>query len=391
MMQAGHNPDPNLRGRPVYGDLTTHVVGFCRALRQHGMPVGPREAADALRALSTVDLTDRREVYLALRTVLTSKADDLPVFDSVFEQFWNPPTETPESPSRPPEPLPGLAGDGQTPATAVLEWLDEALQDVGEEPLPAYSPVETLTRKDFSTFTADELDEVTRLVVAIARRVATRVSRRFRQAQQGHLVDLRRTIRHSLRRGGEIIDLAYRRRRVQKTKIVLLADVSGSMDLYSRFLIQFIFALQHALGQVETLVFSTSLTRVTDALSASDLRRALDDVAQKVPDWSGGTKIGLSLRAFLDRYGNAMLTPRTVVLVISDGWDTGDNDILREAMAELQRRSGRVIWLNPLLGSPGYEPICQGMRVVLPYVDVFASAHNLESLRKLERHLAAKR
>jgi uncharacterized protein with von Willebrand factor type A (vWA) domain len=173
--------------------------------------------------------------------------------------------------------------------------------------------------------------------------------------------------------------------------VVLLADVSGSMDLYSRFLIQFIYALQHAVGQVETLVFSTTLTRITDAMSEDDLRAALDAVARQVPDWSGGTKIGASLRQFLDRHAGTLLGPRTVVIVISDGWDTGDIDVLERAMAELQRRAGRVIWLNPLLGSPGYEPICQGMRVALPYVDVFASAHNLESLRQLERHLAVRK
>jgi hypothetical protein len=272
-----------------------------------------------------------------------------------------------------------------------MEWLDEALQSQGEEPMPAYSPVEALTHKDFSAFTADELNEVTRLVVAIARRVATRVSRRTRAARRRARVDLRRTIRHSLRRGGEIIELAYRRRKIQKTRVVLLADVSGSMDLYSRFLIQFIYALQHALGQVETLVFSTSLTRITEAMSEDDLRAALDEVARQVPDWSGGTKIGASLRAFLDRHGGALLSPHTVVIVISDGWDTGDIEILEQAMTDLQRRAGRVIWLNPLLGSPGYEPICQGMRAALPYVDVFASAHNLESLRRLEKHLAGRR
>jgi uncharacterized protein with von Willebrand factor type A (vWA) domain len=201
-------------------------------------------------------------------------------------------------------------------------------------------------------------------------------------------MDLRRTIRHSLRRGGEIVDLFYRRRKIRKTRVVLLADVSGSMDLYSRFLIQFIFALQHTLGQVETMVFSTSLTRVTDALSEADLRQALDHVAKEVPDWSGGTKIGHSLLTFLRRHGGTLLTPRTVVLIISDGWDTGDIDALTDAMKEIRSRAGRVIWLNPLLGSPGYEPICQGMRAALPYVDVFASAHNLESLRHLERHLA---
>jgi len=374
----------------LFGDLTAHVVAFCRRLRARGVPVGPREAADALRALGSVDVGDRRECYLALRTVLTSRRDDLAVFDQVFEEFWNPPQ--PEGEDGPPAPgPPDGAGDGPPPPPALAEWLDDALEAQGEEPLPAYSPVEVLVQKDFSAFTADELHEVTRLVIAIARRVATRLSRRTRAARHSDRVDLRRTIRHSLRRGGEIVDLAYRRRKIQRVRVVLLADVSGSMDLYSRFLIQFIYALQHALGRVETMVFSTSLTRITDAMSEDDLRTALDEVARQVPDWSGGTKIGASLRTFLDRYGARLLTPRTVVLVISDGWDTGDIEILEQAMAELHRRAGRVIWLNPLLGSPGYEPICQGMRAALPYVDVFASAHNLDSLRRLEKHLAARR
>ena len=374
--------------RPL-GDLTVHVVAFCRRLRRAGLPVGPKEAVDALRALARVDVGDRRECYLALRTVLVTRHDELAVFDRLFAEFWNPPQASSPEP-RAPDPLPA-AGDGQAPPPALLEWLDEALQAHGDETTAAYSPVETLTHKDFSAFTTEELDEVTRLVVAIARRVATRLSRRMRAARRSASVDLRRTIRHSLRRGGEIIDLAYRRRKISKTRVVLLADVSGSMDLYSRFLIQFIYALQHAVGQVETLVFSTTLTRITEAMSEDDLRHALDEVARQVPDWSGGTKIGASLRSFLDRHGGDLLGPRTVVIVISDGWDTGDIDVLERAMADLQRRAGRVIWLNPLLGSPGYEPICQGMRVALPYVDVFASAHNLESLRQLERHLAVRK
>jgi uncharacterized protein with von Willebrand factor type A (vWA) domain len=372
------------------GDLTVHVVAFCRRLRRAGIPIGPREAVDALRALSQVDVGDRRECYLALRTVLATRHDDLAIFDQIFAEFWNPPVPVGEARPPAPEPLPA-AGDGVTPSPALLQWLDEALQAHGDETTAAYSPVETLTHKDFSAFTAEELDEVTRLVIAIARRVATRLSRRMRAARRSASVDLRRTIRHSLRRGGEIIDLAYRRRRIAKTRVVLLADVSGSMDLYSRFLIQFIYALQHAVGQVETLVFSTTLTRITEAMSEDDLRAALDEVARQVPDWSGGTKIGASLRSFFDRYGGELLGPRTVVIIISDGWDTGDIDVLDRAMADVQRRAGRVIWLNPLLGSPGYEPICQGMRVALPYVDVFASAHNLESLRQLERHLAVRR
>ncbi|MDR7509739.1 MAG: VWA domain-containing protein [Armatimonadota bacterium] len=373
----------------VPGDLTAHVVGFCRALRVRGLAVGPREAADALRALAAVDVGDRRECYLALRAVLTSRQEDLAVFDQVFAEYWNPPSPSAPGAEGPEAAAPAGPEGEQAAVPQVLAWLDDALTPSdGEEATAAYSPVDVLTHKDFSAFSADELAEVSRLVVAIARRIATRLSRRMRAARRGHLVDLRRTLRYSLRRGGEVIDLAYRRRRIRKTRVVVLADVSGSMDVYSRFLVQFVFALQHTLGQVETMVFSTRLTRVTDALSEADLRTALDQVARQVPDWSGGTKIGASLRQFLDRYGDGLLGPRTVVIIISDGWDTGDIEVLDGAMRELRARAGRVIWLNPLLGSPGYEPICQGMRTALPHVDVFASAHNLDSLRRLERHLA---
>jgi len=369
------------------GDLTRHVVAFIRALRARGFPVGPQEAADALRALTVVDLTDRHETYLALRTVLASRREEFAVFDDLFAQFWASPAEAPTSGLPVPSQLAEPPGDGQAPGPALLQWLEDAMAAEGETPVPAYSAIETLAQKDFSAFSSDDLDEIVKLVVALARRIAMRLSRRTRRVHRSHRVDLRRTIRHSLRRGGEIIEFAYRQRKVQKTRVVLLADVSGSMDLYSRFLIQFIYALQHALDQVETFVFSTSLTEVTAALSESTLHRALDQIGRRVPDWSGGTKIGQSLQTFLAQHGDT-ITRRTVVLIMSDGWDTGDIELLQAAMATLHRRAGRVVWLNPLLGSPGYEPICQGMRVALPYVDVFATAHNLESLRQLERHLA---
>jgi uncharacterized protein with von Willebrand factor type A (vWA) domain len=373
--------------RPRRGTLVAHVVGFCRLLRRRGLTVGALEAADALRALQAVDLADRYEAYLALRAVLASGPDAQRIFDAAFWAYWMPPAED-EAPAQP-------RGEGEAPLDGqqaldrvLLEW-EQAGDDGAEgESMPAYSPVEVLTRKDFSTFSPDELDEITAVVFAIARRVATRLSRRTRAARRGHLVDLRRTIRHSLRRGGEIMEILRRERKITKTRVVLLCDVSGSMDLYSRFLIQFVYALQHAVGRVETFVFSTGLSQVTGSLARGDLRAALDEIARQVPDWSGGTKIGRSLRAFLDEHAASTLDHRTVVIIISDGWDTGDAEVLEGAMVELRRRAGRVIWLNPLLASPGYEPICQGMRVALPHVDVFAPAHNLESLRRLERYLA---
>ncbi len=379
--------------RPSHGNLVANVVGFCRLLRRRGLSLGPQEATDGLRALEAVDLTDRRDMYVALRAVLASGQDAQRVFDAAFWEYWGARPEEEERQQAGPPQGPGQEPlDGQQALEKVLlEWQDEGESADEGERVPAYSPAEALTRKDFSAFTADELNEITRLVQAIARRVATRLSRRTRQARRGHYVDLRRTMRHSLRRGGEILEILKRERRLQKTRVVLLCDVSGSMDLYSRFLIQFVYALQHAVARVETFVFSTGLSRITGSLAHDDLRAALDEVAKRVPDWSGGTKIGRSLRRFLDEFGAQVLDGRTVVIVISDGWDTGDVDLLETAMAELQRRAAKVIWLNPLLASPGYEPICQGMRVALPYVDVFAPAHNLESLRRLERYLSRAR
>lgn len=364
------------------------MIGFCRVLRGRGLKIGPPEAADALRALAAVDLADRRETYLALRATLASGKDALRIFDAAFWEFWGPPQPESEQPAAPGDESPLPADGEQALDRVLLEWGEQGDESAEGEQVPAYSPAEVLTRKDFSAFSADELDEITAVVFAIARRVATRLSRRTRHAKRAHLIDLRRTIRHSLRRGGEIIEILRRERKTQKTRVVLLCDVSGSMDLYSRFLIQFIYALQHAVGRVETFVFSTGLHRITGSLAAADLRAALDEVARQVPDWSGGTKIGRSLRAFLNEHAATTLDHRTVAIIISDGWDTGDADVLEGAMAEIRRRAGRVIWLNPLLASPGYEPICQGMRVALPYVDVFAPAHNLESLRRLERFLA---
>lgn len=374
-------------GHPRYGDLAANVVAFARLLRGRGLMVGHPEAADALRALSAVDLTDRLETYLTLRAVLASGPEAQRVFDAAFWEFWGDTHQAVGAPPPGTESAPKLDGQ-QALDRVMIEWRENGDAGAAGDRMPAYSPVEALTHKDFSALSADELDEITAIVNAIARRVATRLSRRTRQARRSHMVDLRRTIRHSLRRGGEVLDILRRERKLQKTRVVLVCDVSGSMDLYSRFLIQFIYALQHAVARVETFVFSTGLSRITGSLECADLRAALDDVALKVPDWSGGTKIGRSLRRFLADYGGWALDGRTVVVIISDGWDTGEPDVLESAMAELHRRAARVLWLNPLLASPGYEPICQGMRVALPHVDVFAPAHNLDSLRRLERYLA---
>lgn len=374
--------------RPELNSLTEHVVEFSRRLRAHGVLCGPAETADALRALRAVNLLDREAFRLALRTTLPHRREDLVVFDALFDAYWRHPSAQEadrDAPDQSREQRAQALGEG---SPAVRRWAEE--DSDGEQELPGYSPLEVLTRKDFSSFREDELDVITRLVVAIARRIATRWSRRRRRARRSHLLDMRRTLRLHLRWGGAFPELAFQRRKVRKHRVVLLCDVSGSMDVYSRFLIQFVYALQDALGRVESFVFSTSLTRVTEQLRTRSLRAALDRLSQVVPNWSGGTKIGASLRQFLDRYGR-FVDRHTVVVIVSDGWDTGEVEVLRRAMQEIRVRAARVIWLNPLLGSPGYQPLTRGMQAALPFVHVFASAHNAECLRELERVLAVGR
>jgi len=372
------------------GSLAANLTLFGRRLRGRGLLIGPAEIGLALTALETINVTDRDGVRLALRTVLCSRAEDLPAFDEEFERFWQSPAFGPVMPgaddAAPETDVAGAAPESARAELTVTDWAEEGSPSDDERSVPAYSPAEVRAAQDFSAFSADDLEAITELIMRIARRIAMRLSRRMRAARRGERVDLRRTIRRSLQYGGDPAALVWRRRKIRKVRIILLCDVSGSMDVYSRFLVQFVYALQGVVGRVESFFFSTSLTRVTDALAHQDIRHALAEASRHVPDWSGGTKIGASLRTFNEQYGS-LVDGRTIVVVASDGWDTGDLDVLVSAMRVLSARAGKVIWLNPLLGSPGYEPVTQGMAAALPFVDVFASAHNLASLRVLERHL----
>ena len=393
---ADAGPARRARRRVRPGTLSANVTLFARRLRRRGLRVGPSEIGDALRALTAVDVSDREQVRLGLRTVFASSLGELPVFDEEFSRFWSEPVVSDAPADAQPDEGEDPEGEGveggeERTEMSVADWSEEEAAPDEEHSVPAYSPTELHARKDFSAFSADDLDAISALILLIARRIATRLSRRMRSAKRGTLVDLRRTMRRSLQFGGDPVQLLWRRRKIRKAKLVLLCDVSGSMDIYSRFLVQFIYALQDAVGRVESFLFSTSLTRVTDALDQRDIRRALAEASRQVPDWSGGTKIGASLRTFNETWGRRLLDPRTIVVICSDGWDTGDLEILVDAMRDLRARAGKVIWLNPLLGSPGYEPVTQGMSAALPFVDVFASAHNVDSLRDLERHLRGPR
>ena len=369
--------------------LSSNVVGFCRHLRNQGLVSGIGEQMDALRALESIPLREQEPFRMALRTSLAKSTQEQEIFDEHFRKFWYVWESSGEFYRQPPgeeEERSKIHVIDERPKPTFLsihEWMNQDSESEEVRDSAGYSPFEVDTERDFSQFGSEELNEVIALINEIGKRLATRFSRRMRHSKRHGPMDLRRTMRLSLRRGGELIDLMHHRRRRQRLKLVLLCDVSKSMDLYSRFLIQFIYAFQTVYRRIETFVFSTSLHRITDQLKQQSMDEAVARISESVPDWSGGTKIGASLKQFVEEYSLKVVDPATVVLVISDGWDTGEVEMLSESMSHLKRSARSLIWLNPLKGSPDYEPTTRGMQAALPHLDLFASAHNLNSLRDL--------
>jgi uncharacterized protein with von Willebrand factor type A (vWA) domain len=355
-------------------DLVAHTLSLCRALRGRGLPVTTAHAIDAVRALRSVGIHSRETVYWALRCVLTSRPEDFETFDALF---WGA--------------QPRRTAPTSTPQLSLQGWLAQAERDQPRKraephPIPSPSDRASVSRKDFRTLAGDELPEIDRIATRLARRLASRPGRRWTSTARGTRVDLRRTMRRSLSSSAEALELRFRRRKPRRTRIVALCDVSGSMDLYSRFLLKFLYALQRPRARVESFVFSTSLRRVTDALRQRPWSSALRELSGQEHDWSGGTRIGECLVTFNREWG-ALVDRRTVMVILSDGWDTGEPRELAAQLQRLKMRSGKIVWLNPLLGSPDYQPLTQGMQAALPYLNVFAPAHDLASLRALERHL----
>lgn len=369
--------------------LSSNLVGFCRHLRNQGLVSGIGEQMDALRALESIPLREQEPFRMALRTSLAKSTQEQEIFDEHFRKFWYVWESSGEFYRQPPgeeEERSKIHVIDERPKPTFLsihDWMNQDSESDEVRDSAGYSPFEVDTERDFSQFGSEELNEVIALINEIGKRLATRFSRRMRHSKRHGPMDLRRTMRQSLRRGGELIDLMHHRRRRQRLKLVLLCDVSKSMDLYSRFLIQFIYAFQTVYRRIETFVFSTSLHRITDQLKQQSMDEAVARISESVPDWSGGTKIGASLKQFFDEYSLKVVDPATVVLVISDGWDTGEVEMLSESMSHLKRSARSLIWLNPLKGSPDYEPTTRGMQAALPHLDLFASAHNLNSLRDL--------
>ena len=387
---AGRSAAP---GGPPPVDLVTHVARFAAALREAGIGVVLGDEIDAAAALVHIDLTDRGEVRLALRTSLKVEHRAWPLFDHLFGLHWRPggpPTRQGDAPRptnrRAPRTWPGHGNPLAEVARTIAEHgrvgpLDEsAAPDTGR---PGYSPRALLRRKSFEHCTDDELAAMERLLTQVARKLATRRSRRLVPMPHGRTVDLRRSFRRALAQDGELIDLARRDRPVELPQLVVLCDTSGSMDPYSRLLLTFVLALGKVARRTEVFAFNTSLTRLTPWIATGNVAATLSRFAREVNDWSGGTRIGECLAGFVESHLRTTVSGDTSVLIFSDGLDRGDTGQLDKALLAIRRRARRVIWLNPLMGDSRYRPEARGMKTALPHVDHLVPAHNLEALENL--------
>jgi uncharacterized protein len=379
------------------------LVGLGRDLRGRGLPVGTGRILTFVNGVSAIGLTDRDSLYWAGRTTLIGNRADLDTYDEVFDAWYRSLRLAQENPLDVPFDLPpdlddaefGEDGDAlgaEVPSPAAAwQHANEGDQEAAEGDEASLrlvaSAMEILRQKSFAYLSEEERQRVHKLIRTLSVQVPIERTRRTRASRTGSTLDVRRTLRRSLRTQGEPFDRAWRMRRTRRRPLVLILDVSGSMAPYSRALLQFGYAAMAAGRRVEVFCFGTRLTRVTRVLRTKDPDRAMHEIGRIVADWEGGTRIGESLKTLLDGWSQRAALRGAVVVLCSDGLERGDPELLRRQMTRLRRLAYRVVWANPLKGSPRYEPLARGMAAALPSVDVFLSGHNLESLEALAEAL----
>jgi uncharacterized protein with von Willebrand factor type A (vWA) domain len=380
------------------GALLANLVGFVRLLRRAGVRVGPGATIEALRAVDAVGVGRRGDFFWALHAVLVSRREDYDVFARAFEVYWRDPSaslpemadllpkvERPEPESKPPAER--RVGD-PVPRASRLGQRERREAETSVDVFVAWSGDETLKTRDFEQMNVEEVEVARRAIAAMALRLSLEPARRWRGHRRGSRIDLRRTLRGSVRAGHGWIPLARRRRRERTLDLVLLCDISGSMDRYARMLLHFAHTLTGARSGVHTFLFGTRLTNVTRELRHRDVDRALQEAGRAAPDWSGGTRIGAGLRAFNRLWSRRVLSRGGVVLLITDGLDREGAEGIAEEAARLRRSTKRLVWLNPLLRYEAFEPKAEGIRALLRHVDDFRPVHNLASLAELAEVLA---
>ena len=388
-MTAG--PSPGNNGQAP-GHILHNLLLFEQVLRRLGLDVGSGNVLDLVRAMEYVSMGRKQDFYQAARSILVHRKSDLSLFDEAFQVFWRRPaagystrdlrTLGEQRRFRKPQVAPPPASDPQSEGE--LDQESEAGDQV--DLTRSYSAREVFRDKDFASYTPREIVEARGMMAELAWNLGDRRTRRTVPGD-GTRLDLRKTLRLNLKYGGEILELAHKERKVKPRPLVLICDVSGSMERYTRMLLHFIHSVAGGLDRVEAFLFATRLTRITRYLRYRSVDQTVAEVARAVPDWAGGTRIGQALNSFNFQWARRVLGGGAVVLIISDGWDRGEPELLAKESSRLQRSCRRLIWLNPLAGSPTYQPLTQGMQTALPYVDDFLPIHNLNSLAALAGHL----
>lgn len=374
--------------------LAGEVVRFAGFLKSRGFKVFQSGVHDALRSLEEIDLSKRQDFFASLRTNLINTDVEWVQFADLFEKFWhrkNNELKEHGMPHQPPEreidkvlsgaeSLSDIDAEQSAPTedTDKREWLEGV----------AYSPVSTIEKKDLGNFDKGDIQVAQLALKKIMEPFRINISRRSRRSRKSGDMDFRRIMRKNLKNEGFPMELFFKEKKKRLKRLVILADVSGSMDRYAQFIMPFMLGLRGVGSRAEVFVFSTSLTPVTFIIRHLSFEKALERIAREVPEWSGGTRIGYSLHQFNQAHGHRLVSQRTVVVILSDGWDLGGKELLRREMEALAQKAHTVIWLNPLAGDPDYQPVCQGMRIALSYVDYFLPADSLQSLKQVGRLLS---
>ncbi|MCG6877472.1 MAG: VWA domain-containing protein [Betaproteobacteria bacterium] len=382
------------------GKLAENVMHFARVLRAAGLPVGPNKVIDALRALEVTGISRRDDFYWTLAAVFLDKREQFELYDQAFHIFWRDPRMLERvmalllpqvygraEPDEPPPP-PSRLAEALLPQARQAERPDEAPEQIEIDAAFTVSEREVLQQTDFESMTNEELAQAKKLIATLRMPIPEVRTRRLRRDPRGPRIDMRASLRASLRSGANLIALERRSQTRRHPPLVVLCDISGSMSRYSRMFLHFLHAITNDRDRVYTFVFGTRLTNITRHLRHRDVDVALTHVAQAVADWSGGTRIGTSLREFNLKWSRRVLAQNAVVLMITDGLDRDLGHELREQMERLHKSCRRLIWLNPLLRYEGFEPRPAGVRAMLPHVDAFLPAHNIESLVDLARALS---
>ena len=391
--------------------LLNEAVGFGRALRAAGLHIDIGAAVDYARALPLVDMSEREQVRAAGEALFVHRRDDRPTYDAVFDRWWRQRTRRQGDFQAPPLQRPtsdeGMEGEESTGQASPQPGEERIEADPDERGIPmpstsdqdaeddsdiegvvvapdAYSRGEMLRHREFDRMTPSELREAERLVDLLVPRLERRRTRRYELHSHGRRLAPRAMFRRNLGTGGQLLTWVWRRQIREPRSLVVICDISGSMERHSRLLLRFVQALSAASEvRTESFVFGTRLTRVTRLLKDRDRDRALARVAEAVNDWAGGTRIGESFRTFNQHWARRTLRTSGVVIVVSDGWDRGDPALVAAETARLRRNCHRLVWLNPLAGTPGYQPLAGGMRAAYPYIDDFLPAGTVASLERL--------